>query len=187
MSIRNTSSLLLQNDSFYPIICYFLLLPTDGGSIAADSVTACSVTASSTQPPGCKVAGIDLLGLESGFHSSPLTTLFGSALLRPVEGAANSSRSAAAGLADGKQRRWLLVASGGGRTEEHQWRLLFVASVCEKVASMAYVRIQGKVALVTHFQNSSLMNEDKWCRPILFQTEAKGNDNQQVSHEKMHD
>lgn len=67
--------------------------PSSGGSIAADSVTACSVTASSTQPPGCKVAGIDLLGLESGFHSSPLTTLFGSALLRPVEGAANSSRS----------------------------------------------------------------------------------------------
>ncbi|KAI3666207.1 hypothetical protein L1987_89299 [Smallanthus sonchifolius] len=64
------------------------------GFIAADSVTACSVTASSTQPPGCKVAGIDLLGLESGFHSSPLTTLFGSALLRPVEGAANSSRKA---------------------------------------------------------------------------------------------
>ncbi|KAF6143656.1 hypothetical protein GIB67_004185 [Kingdonia uniflora] len=38
----------------------------------------------------------------------------------------------------------------------------------EKVASLAYARIQGKVALVTHFQNSSLMNEDKRCRPILF-------------------
>ncbi|ONK66720.1 uncharacterized protein A4U43_C06F11260 [Asparagus officinalis] len=39
----------------------------------------------------------------------------------------------------------------------------------EKVASLAYARIQGKAALVSHFQNSSLMNEDKRCRPILFQ------------------
>ena len=38
----------------------------------------------------------------------------------------------------------------------------------EKVASLAYARIQGKSALVAHFQNSSLMNEDKRCRPILF-------------------
>lgn len=43
----------------------------------------------------------------------------------------------------------------------------------EKVASLAYARIQGKVALVTHFQNSSLMNEDKRCRPILFQAEGQ--------------
>ncbi|PIN13824.1 hypothetical protein CDL12_13552 [Handroanthus impetiginosus] len=38
----------------------------------------------------------------------------------------------------------------------------------EKVASLAYARIQGKAALVAHFQYSSLMNEDKCCRPILF-------------------
>ncbi|XP_068667494.1 protein MEI2-like 2 [Aristolochia californica] len=42
----------------------------------------------------------------------------------------------------------------------------------EKVALLAYARIQGKVALVTHFQNSSLMNEDKRCRPILFHSEG---------------
>ncbi|CAM8950886.1 unnamed protein product [Rhodiola kirilowii] len=42
----------------------------------------------------------------------------------------------------------------------------------EKVASIAYARIQGKAALVAHFQNSSLMNEDKRCRPILFNTEG---------------
>lgn len=42
----------------------------------------------------------------------------------------------------------------------------------EKVASLAYARIQGKAALVAHFQNSSLMNEDKWCRPILFTSEG---------------
>ncbi|CAI9292990.1 unnamed protein product [Lactuca saligna] len=42
----------------------------------------------------------------------------------------------------------------------------------EKVASLAYARIQGKSALVTHFQNSSLMNEDKRCRPILFHSEG---------------
>ncbi|TKY57228.1 MEI2 2 [Spatholobus suberectus] len=43
----------------------------------------------------------------------------------------------------------------------------------EKVASLAYARIQGKGALVTHFQNSSLMNEDKWCRPILFHSKGQ--------------
>ncbi|KAJ8532224.1 hypothetical protein K7X08_012147 [Anisodus acutangulus] len=43
----------------------------------------------------------------------------------------------------------------------------------EKVASLAYARIQGKTALVAHFQNSSLMNEDKRCRPILFQSEGQ--------------
>uniref|UniRef100_A0A5B7BSJ0 RRM domain-containing protein n=1 Tax=Davidia involucrata TaxID=16924 RepID=A0A5B7BSJ0_DAVIN len=42
----------------------------------------------------------------------------------------------------------------------------------EKVASLAYARIQGKAALIVHFQNSSLMNEDKRCRPILFRTEG---------------
>lgn len=43
----------------------------------------------------------------------------------------------------------------------------------EKVASLAYARIQGKAALITHFQNSSLMNEDKRCRPILFHSEGQ--------------
>ncbi|KAJ0236831.1 RNA recognition motif domain-containing protein [Hirschfeldia incana] len=38
----------------------------------------------------------------------------------------------------------------------------------EKVASLAYARIQGKTALMTHFQNSSLMNEDRRCHPIVF-------------------
>ncbi|KAG8648394.1 protein MEI2-like 4 isoform X1 [Manihot esculenta] len=42
----------------------------------------------------------------------------------------------------------------------------------EKVASLAYARIQGKPALIAHFQNSSLMNEDKRCRPILFNTDG---------------
>ncbi|KAK6917952.1 RNA recognition motif domain [Dillenia turbinata] len=46
----------------------------------------------------------------------------------------------------------------------------------EKVASLAYARIQGKAALITHFQNSGLMNEDKRCRPILFQSEGLEND-----------
>ncbi|GLT52570.1 hypothetical protein SLA2020_259030 [Shorea laevis] len=43
----------------------------------------------------------------------------------------------------------------------------------EKVASLAYARIQGKAALVIHFQNSSLMNEDKRCRPIVFHSEGQ--------------
>ncbi|KAK4357688.1 hypothetical protein RND71_023298 [Anisodus tanguticus] len=42
----------------------------------------------------------------------------------------------------------------------------------EKVASLAYARIQGKAALIAHFQNSSLMTEDKRCRPILFHTDG---------------
>ncbi|XP_047317624.1 protein MEI2-like 1 [Impatiens glandulifera] len=40
----------------------------------------------------------------------------------------------------------------------------------EKMVALAYARIQGKTALIGHFQNSSLMNEDKRCRPILFCT-----------------
>lgn len=42
----------------------------------------------------------------------------------------------------------------------------------EKVASLAFARIQGIAALIAHFQNSSLMNEDKRCRPILFNTDG---------------
>lgn len=52
----------------------------------------------------------------------------------------------------------------------------------EKVASLAYARIQGRTALVAHFQNSSLMNEDKRCRPILFDSEgAEAGDQVKVS------
>ncbi|GKV50322.1 hypothetical protein SLEP1_g57032 [Rubroshorea leprosula] len=42
----------------------------------------------------------------------------------------------------------------------------------EKVALLAYARIQGKAALIAHFQNSSLMNEDKQCRHVLFHTDG---------------
>ena len=38
----------------------------------------------------------------------------------------------------------------------------------EKVCCITYARIQGKAALVNHFQNSSLMHEDKKHRPVLF-------------------
>jgi hypothetical protein len=50
----------------------------------------------------------------------------------------------------------------------------------EKVASLAYARIQGKAALVMHFQNSSLMNEDKRCRPILFHSEGQDTSDQVI-------
>ncbi|XVF87225.1 hypothetical protein PTKIN_Ptkin18bG0101700 [Pterospermum kingtungense] len=50
----------------------------------------------------------------------------------------------------------------------------------EKVASLAYARIQGKGALVAHFQNSSLMNEDKRCRPILFHSEGLDGGDQSI-------
>ncbi|XP_058102899.1 protein MEI2-like 4 isoform X2 [Magnolia sinica] len=49
----------------------------------------------------------------------------------------------------------------------------------EKVASLAYARIQGKAALIAHFQNSSLMNEDKRCRPILFHSDGPNAGNQE--------
>lgn len=38
----------------------------------------------------------------------------------------------------------------------------------EKVCEITFARIQGKINLVNHFQNSSLMCEDKKCRPIIF-------------------
>jgi len=38
----------------------------------------------------------------------------------------------------------------------------------EKVCEITYARIQGKTNLISHFQNSSLMNEDPKCRPIIF-------------------
>jgi hypothetical protein len=38
----------------------------------------------------------------------------------------------------------------------------------EKVCEIAYARIQGKHSLISHFQNSSLMVEDKKCRPMIF-------------------
>ncbi|XP_074566589.1 protein MEI2-like 2 isoform X2 [Curcuma longa] len=58
----------------------------------------------------------------------------------------------------------------------------------EKVASLAYARIQGRPALVAHFQNSSLMNEDKRCRPILFYSEgaAEAGDQELFSIHSMH-
>jgi RNA recognition motif-containing protein len=52
----------------------------------------------------------------------------------------------------------------------------------EKVASLAYARIQGKTALVAHFQNSSLLNEDMRCRPIVFHSEGS----EVVDQENLH-
>ena len=49
------------------------------------------------------------------------------------------------------------------------------------MASLAYAQIQGKTVLTAHFQNSSLMNEDKHCRPILFHIDSP-NVGDQVGH-----
>ncbi|KAI3759561.1 hypothetical protein L6452_07458 [Arctium lappa] len=48
-----------------------------------------------------------------------------------------------------------------------------------KVACLAYARIQGKAALIAHFQESSLMNQDKCCHPILFTTDGPNAGNQE--------
>jgi len=42
----------------------------------------------------------------------------------------------------------------------------------EKVCAITYARIQGKNSLIAHFQNSSLMCEDRKCRPIIFHSEG---------------
>lgn len=43
----------------------------------------------------------------------------------------------------------------------------------EKVCEITYARIQGKSNLIGHFQNSSLMNEDPKCRPVVFDVNGK--------------
>ncbi|KAF7148741.1 hypothetical protein RHSIM_Rhsim03G0121400 [Rhododendron simsii] len=47
-----------------------------------------------------------------------------------------------------------------------------ISSTAKRVASLAYARIQGNATFIDHFQNSSLMNEDKRYRPILFNTDG---------------
>eukprot|EP00798_Chlamydomonas_sp_ICE-L_P021946 gene21946-28992_t len=42
----------------------------------------------------------------------------------------------------------------------------------DKICHISYARIQGRPSLVAHFQNSSLMHEDKRCRPILFSSDG---------------
>lgn len=37
-----------------------------------------------------------------------------------------------------------------------------------KVCKITYARIQGKSAFIEHFRNSSLMNEEVKCRPLIF-------------------
>lgn len=43
----------------------------------------------------------------------------------------------------------------------------------DKVCEIAYARIQGKQQLVNHFSNSSLMNEDPKCRPVVFGSDGR--------------
>lgn len=42
----------------------------------------------------------------------------------------------------------------------------------EKVCKISYARIQGKERLVTRFQNSSLMEKDETCRPVVFHSDG---------------
>ena len=43
----------------------------------------------------------------------------------------------------------------------------------EKVCNISYARIQGKASLIHHFSNSSLLHEDKRCRPIIFRSDGR--------------
>jgi len=42
----------------------------------------------------------------------------------------------------------------------------------EKVCRISYARIQGKLAMIEHFKNSSLMFEDPKCRPLIFHSDG---------------
>ena len=44
----------------------------------------------------------------------------------------------------------------------------------EKRCCVAYGRIQTRRALISHFQNSSLLHEDKQCRPVLLHVKGPG-------------
>ena len=44
----------------------------------------------------------------------------------------------------------------------------------DKVCEIAYGRIQGKAALLTHFANSSLVHEDECYRPVVFASDGSG-------------
>jgi len=37
-----------------------------------------------------------------------------------------------------------------------------------KICHITYARIQGKIAFIDHFRNSSLMNEDEKVQPLIF-------------------
>lgn len=47
------------------------------------------------------------------------------------------------------------------------WFLLY-HSYFIQVCKITYARIQGKSAFIEHFRNSSLMNEEVKCRPLIF-------------------
>ena len=44
----------------------------------------------------------------------------------------------------------------------------------DKVCEIAYARIQGKAALITHFTHSSLAHEDESYRPLAFASDGSG-------------
>ena len=43
-----------------------------------------------------------------------------------------------------------------------------------KVCEITYARIQGKVSLITHFENSSLIHENEGYQPIIFASDGSG-------------
>eukprot|EP00958_Prasinococcus_capsulatus_P014947 scaffold1581_cov342-Prasinococcus_capsulatus_cf.AAC.10 len=60
-------------------------------------------------------------------------------------------------------RRWVMTCTGGC-----QGPTMADPAATPQVATVSYGRIQGRDALKDHFQNSSLMHEEKRCRPIIF-------------------
>ena len=44
----------------------------------------------------------------------------------------------------------------------------------DKVCEITYARIQGKISLITHFENSSLIHEDEGYQPIIFASDGSG-------------
>ena len=42
------------------------------------------------------------------------------------------------------------------------------------MCEITYARIQGKISLITHFENSSLIHEDEGYQPIIFASDGSG-------------
>ena len=43
-----------------------------------------------------------------------------------------------------------------------------------QVCEVSYARIQGKSALLAHFEHSSLMHEDEMMQPVVFASDGSG-------------
>lgn len=70
-------------------------------------------------------------------------------------------------------KKWRLFNSEkvrGLALRQSRLRVAFDPRLPAQICQLSYGRIQGKDSLVTRFQNSSLMDKEAGCRPLLFQS-----------------